>query len=142
MQIMCIFLSHPDTLVRQSKSQESGTNTSAGPINVGQCMSGSNSAQNHVGSQIGQDDAPSASMKSGPDETCKSEGTQAGGTLQQQQQQQQSTTKSTSTGTGTRNKDYMDDSVIITYYFNIEYFKKICFSSIHRIVIHTKCITI
>lgn len=103
-----------DTLVRQSKSQESGTNTSAVPL--GQCMSGSNSAQNHVGSQIGQDDAPSVSMKTGPDETCKSEGTQAGGTLQQQQQLQQSSTKSTSTGTGTRNKDYIDDSVIANEY--------------------------
>lgn len=75
-------------------------------------MSGSNSAQNHVGSQINQDDAPGVSMKSGLDETCKSEGTQAGGTLQQQQQhQQQSSSKSTSTGTGTRNKEYNDDSV-------------------------------
>lgn len=95
-----------DTLVRQGKSQETGTNTVQSNVGQSQTMSGSNSAQNHVGSQIGQDDAPSNSIKSGPDESSKSEGTQVGGCLQPQQQ-------STSTGTGTRNKDYMDDMVNI-----------------------------
>lgn len=60
--------------------------------------------QNHVGSQIGQDDAPS--MK--PEETSKSEGTQAGGTLSQGNNV---TSKSTSIGTGTRTKDYNEDMV-------------------------------
>lgn len=71
-------------------------------------------SQNHVGSQIGQDDNMSVGgMNIGVNvmgvqrsdmETCKSEGTQAGGTLQQN-----STTKST--GTGTRTKDYNDEMV-------------------------------
>lgn len=65
-----------------------------------------NSGQNHVGSQIGQDDAPA-----NPEETSKSEGTQAGGTLQQSNT---ASTKSTSTGTGTRSKDYNEEMVRFT----------------------------
>lgn len=61
-------------------------------------------SQNHVGSQIGQDDVPS--MKS--EETSKSEGTQAGGTLQANQT---ASSKSTSTGTGTRTKEYNEEMV-------------------------------
>lgn len=57
------------------------------------------SGQNHVGSQISQDDAPVHKME----ETSKSEGTQAGGTLQH--------SNKTSTGTGTRTKDYNDEMV-------------------------------
>ncbi len=64
--------------------------------------------QNHVGSQIGQDDAPS--MK--PEETSKSEGTQAGGTLNQGNNV---TSKSTSIGTGTRTKDYNEDMVSVWF---------------------------
>ncbi|KXJ72493.1 hypothetical protein RP20_CCG017878 [Aedes albopictus] len=63
--------------------------------------------QNHVGSQISQDEANSnmgTGQRSG-EETSKSEGTQAGGTLQQTER----STKTTSTGTGTRTKDFSDD---------------------------------
>lgn len=73
--------------------------------NVATITTSSNN-QNHVGSQIGQDDVPS--MKA--EETSKSEGTQAGGTLQQNNT---ASSKSTSTGTATRNKDYNDDMVMI-----------------------------
>lgn len=62
-------------------------------------MSASVSTQNHVGSQSQEESTGTLSRQ----ETSKSEGTQAGGTLQQQQQQQQQpshTTKST-TSTGT-----------------------------------------
>lgn len=63
--------------------------------------------QNHVGSQIGQDEANSnmATGQRAGEETSKSEGTQAGGTLQQTER----STKTTSTGTGTRTKDFSDD---------------------------------
>lgn len=63
------------------------------------------SGQNHVGSQISQDDAPIHKSE----ETSKSEGTQAGGTLQHSNSM--ASTKSTSTGTGTRTKDYNDEMV-------------------------------
>lgn len=59
--------------------------------------SSTNTGQNHVGSQIGQDDAPSMKQE----ETSKSEGTQAGGTLQQNS----TASNKTSTGTGTRHDD-------------------------------------
>lgn len=78
-----------DTLGRQ-KSQDTSTMTN----------SGSNSGQNHVGSQIGQDDVPSMKQE----ETSKSEGTQAGGTLQQNS----AASNKTSTGTGTRHDDIHD----------------------------------
>lgn len=70
-------------------------------------MTSTASGQNHVGSQIGQDDAPSSKTE----ETSKSEGVQAGGTLQQTNA---ASSKSTSTGTGTRGKDYNEEMV---YYF-------------------------
>lgn len=73
------------------------SNAGAGTISTG---------QNHVGSQIGQDDAPASK----PEETSKSEGTQAGGTLQHHTTNTAST-KSTSTGTGIRTKDYNDEMV-------------------------------
>ncbi|XP_021697786.1 protein still life, isoform SIF type 1 isoform X2 [Aedes aegypti] len=86
---------------RQTKSQETSTMT-----NVGTGTS-SSVTQNHVGSQISQDEANS-NMGTGQrtgEETSKSEGTQAGGTLQQTER----STKTTSTGTGTRTKDFGDD---------------------------------
>lgn len=67
------------------------------------------SGQNHVGSQISQDDAPIHKIE----ETSKSEGTQAGGTLQHG-------ASKTSTGTGTRTKDYNDEMVGVAYHSNIE----------------------
>lgn len=66
------------------------------------------SGQNHVGSQICQDDAPS--MKH--EETSKSEGTQAGGTLQHSNSL--ASTKSTSTFGG-RSRDYSDEMVMFCY---------------------------
>lgn len=84
-------------------------------------LTSSNSTQNHVGSQIGQDEVPSmkvgGSGQSGTgsqnEETCKSEGTQAGGTLQQQQQQlqQQQNSSASTKSTSTRTKDYNDEMV-------------------------------
>ncbi|XP_055382642.1 protein still life, isoform SIF type 1 isoform X1 [Condylostylus longicornis] len=83
-----------DTLSRQTKSQETNTMTATSQISgVG--------AQNHVGSQIGQDEMANQIRS---EETSKSEAVQAGGTLQQTQI---STTKTT--GTGTRTKDYNDE---------------------------------
>ena len=66
-------------------------------------VAGGGGHQNHVGSQIGQDEMANQHHS---EETCKSEGTQAGGTLQHNSS---STTKST--GTGTRTKDYTDEMV-------------------------------
>lgn len=60
--------------------------------------------QNHVASQIGQDD--NSQMTQRTEESSKSEGTQAGGTLQQTLTP---TTKTASTGTITRSKDYNDE---------------------------------
>lgn len=54
--------------------------------------------QNHVGAQIQTEGTATLQRQE-----SKSEGTQAGGTLQQ------STKSTTSTGTGTRNKDYGDE---------------------------------
>ncbi|XP_058835327.1 protein still life, isoform SIF type 1 isoform X1 [Topomyia yanbarensis] len=90
-----------DTGSRQTKSQETSTMTNVGTV------TSSSVTQNHVGSQIGQDEANSnmgTGQRSG-EETSKSEGTQAGGTLQQTER----STKTTSTGTGTRTKDFSDD---------------------------------
>lgn len=56
-------------------------------------------AQNHVGAQI-QTEGGTATLQR---QESKSEGTQAGGTLQQ------TSKMTTSTGTGTRNKDYGDE---------------------------------
>lgn len=88
-----------DTLIRPTKSQETNTMSNAATL-----TNQSVGSQNHVGSQIGQDDVPSMKIE----ETSKSEGTQAGGTLQSNQT---ASSKSTSTGTGTRTKDYNDEMV-------------------------------
>lgn len=92
-----------DTMAR-TKSQETSTMTTTNSGTVTTPMAGS--GQNHVGSQIGHDDAPVHKAE----ETSKSEGTQAGGTLQQHSGHAAST-KTTSTGTGTRSKDYNDEMV-------------------------------
>lgn len=60
--------------------------------------------QNHIGLQINQDDGNDKQDRR--EETCKSEGTQAGGTLQHQKSSQKT---SISTGTGTRSKDYNEN---------------------------------
>ncbi|CAD7083414.1 unnamed protein product [Hermetia illucens] len=80
-----------DTLSRQTKSQETSTMTNASTATL---------TQNHVGSQIGQDEMSGQRNE----ETSKSEGTQAGGTLQSN-----ATATTKSTGTGTRTKDYNDE---------------------------------
>lgn len=117
-----------DTLVRQTKSQE--TNTMSSASNTG-TLTNSNSNQNHVGSQSGQEEVPS--MKGGTgqscgsggnggggggggandgEELCKSEGTQVGGTLHQQQQQQTGGSASTkNSSTASRTKEYNDEMV-------------------------------
>lgn len=89
-----------DILTRQPKSQDTSTMTTTN--NITTPMAGT--TQNHVGSQISQDDAPVHKIE----ETSKSEGTQAGGTLQHTNVMQ---SKSISTGTGTRTKDYNNDMV-------------------------------
>lgn len=73
------------------------------------------SGQNHVGSQICQDDAPSLKQE----ETSKSEGTQAGGTLQHSNTL--ASTKSTSTGIGARTKDYNDEMVANAVHSNSKF---------------------
>jgi T-lymphoma invasion and metastasis-inducing protein 1 len=57
--------------------------------------------QNHIGLQIGQDDSDDKQSHH-REETSKSEGTQAGGSLGHQKSK-------TSTGTGTRSKDYNEN---------------------------------
>lgn len=91
---------HTD-LSRQTKSQETSTMTTINSGNITTPLAGS--GQNHVGSQISQDDAPMHKIE----ETSKSEGTQAGGTLQHSNMG----SNKTSTGTGTRTKDYNDEMV-------------------------------
>lgn len=93
-------LAHTD-LSRQTKSQETSTMTTTNSGTITTPLIGS--GQNHVGSQISQDDAPMHKME----ETSKSEGTQAGGTLQHSN----IGSNKTSTGTGTRTKDYNDEMV-------------------------------
>lgn len=61
--------------------------------------------QNHVGLQISQDDSIDKQTQRS-EETSKSEGTQAGGTLQHQKT---AVKTSISTGTGTRSKDYNEN---------------------------------
>lgn len=75
------------------------TTTNSGTITTPMVGSG----QNHVGSQIGHDDAPSLKIE----ETSKSEGTQAGGTLQHSS----SSGGNKMSGNGTRTKDYNDEMV-------------------------------
>lgn len=93
-----------DNVIRQTKSQETSTMTTINSGTITTPLAGAGSGQNHVGSQIGQDEAPVYKVE----ETSKSEGTQAGGTLQQHSA---NVTKKTSTGTGTRTKDYNDELV-------------------------------
>lgn len=90
-QLPSIFL---DTLQRQ----KSDTSTMTVSASVG-------TQQNHVGLQINQDDSNDKQTQRS-EETCKSEGTQAGGTLQHQKQNVKT---SISTGTGTRSKDYNEN---------------------------------
>lgn len=92
-----------DAISRQTKSQETSTMTTTNSGTITTPLLGS--GQNHVGSQICQDDAPSLKQE----ETSKSEGTQAGGTLQHSNTL--ASTKSTSTGNGARTKDYSDEMV-------------------------------
>ena len=81
--------------------------------------SGTTTGQSHVGSQIGQDDAPTKN-----EETSKSEGTQAGGTLQMNNA---ASIKTTSTGTGTRTKDYNDEMVSwLRYCRDRKYVETVC----------------
>ncbi|XP_039488484.1 protein still life, isoform SIF type 1 isoform X13 [Drosophila santomea] len=101
-----------DTLPRQMKGGQqdrqdvanTGVNTNTpgvivtGVGNVGSDMCG----QNHVGSQVGNDDPAACQMDM---DLSKSEGTQAGGGLHQSV----GTCTSSSKGTGTRNKDFGDD---------------------------------
>lgn len=102
--ICCTYCTHSHTdLSRQTKSQETSTMTTTNSGTITTPMAGS--GQNHVGSQISQDDAPMHKME----ETSKSEGTQAGGTLQHGTLQHGSSKQST--GTGTRTKDYNDEMV-------------------------------
>lgn len=89
--LQSIFL---DTLQRQ----KSDTSTMTVTASVG-------TQQNHVGLQINQDDSNDKQTQRS-EETCKSEGTQAGGTLQHQKQNVKT---SISTGTGTRSKDYNEN---------------------------------
>lgn len=82
-----------DTLQRQKSDTSTMTNI---------CSSSAGTQQNHVGLQISQDDA--SDKQSQREETSKSEGTQAGGTLQKS-----NVKTSISTGTGTRSKDYNEN---------------------------------
>lgn len=61
------------------------------------------STQNHVGSQVGQQDS-GGQKNQDHEETSKSEGTQAGGTLQNNHHP-----KTMSQGTGTRIRDYPEE---------------------------------
>ena len=87
-----------DTLQRQKSDTSTMTNICTVTASVG-------TQQNHVGLQSNQDDLnDKQTQRSQGEETSKSEGTQAGGTLQHQKTQ-----KSISTGTGTRSKDYNEN---------------------------------
>ncbi|XP_070499240.1 protein still life, isoform SIF type 1 isoform X7 [Chironomus tepperi] len=84
-----------DTLQRQKSDTSTMTNI---------CTASVGTQQNHVGLQISQDDA--SDKQTQREETSKSEGTQAGGTLQNQKT---AVKTSISTGTGTRTKDYNEN---------------------------------
>lgn len=103
-----MFTLRTDTLQRQLKGQDGGMVANAG-VNTntpGVIVTGVGSAsdmctQNHVGSQVGTDDAGACQMDM---DLSKSEGTQVGGGLHQ--------SVGTSTkSTGTRSKDFSDDMV-------------------------------
>lgn len=81
-----------------------------------------NTLPNHVGSQIGQAEmTPGGTLIQRDTETClKSEGTQAGGTLQLQQHHLSSTTKST--GTVTRTRDYSTDDQVGLWFYVLQLF--------------------
>lgn len=97
-----------DTLQRQLKGQDgnmvanAGVNTNTpGVIVTGVGSASDMCTQNHVGSQVGPDDAGACQMDM---DLSKSEGTQVGGGLHQ--------SVGTSTkSTGTRSKDFSDDMV-------------------------------
>lgn len=86
-----------ETLQRQKSDTSTMTNMCTGTTSVG-------TQQNHIGLQISQDDSSDKNVQR--EETSKSEGTQAGGTLQNQKQ---TVKTSISTGTGTRSKDYNEN---------------------------------
>lgn len=91
---VCVYI-FLDTLQRQKSDTSTMTNI---------CTASVGTQQNHVGLQISQDDA--SDKQSQREETSKSEGTQAGGTLQNQKT---AVKTSISTGTGTRTKDYNEN---------------------------------
>lgn len=82
-----------ETLQRQKSDTSTMTNV---------CTASVGTQQNHVGLQISQDD--SSDKQTQREETSKSEGVQAGGTLQKS-----AVKTSISTGTGTRTKDYNEN---------------------------------
>lgn len=82
-----------ETLQRQKSDTSTMTNI---------CTASVGTQQNHVGLQISQDDG--SDKQTQREETSKSEGVQAGGTLQKS-----SVKTSISTGTGTRTKDYNEN---------------------------------
>lgn len=90
-----------DTLSRNTKSQETNTMT----------ITTSVSTQNHVGSQVGQDS--NKQKMQDHEETCKSEGTQAGGTLQNSHGHMKTMSQGTATRGGDRGdrggRDYPED---------------------------------
>lgn len=103
-----MFTLRTDTLQRQLKGQDgamvanAGVNTNTpGVIVTGVGSASDMCTQNHVGSQVGPDDAGACQMDM---DLSKSEGTQVGGGLHQ--------SVGTSTkSTGTRSKDFSDDMV-------------------------------
>ncbi|XP_030373133.1 protein still life, isoform SIF type 1 isoform X8 [Scaptodrosophila lebanonensis] len=97
-----------DTLPRQMKGNQdgalvanAGVNTNAPGVIVTGVGAGSSDmcGQNHVGSQVGQDDGGACQMDM---DLSKSEGTQVGGGLHQ-------SVGTSNKSTGTRNKDFNDD---------------------------------
>jgi len=86
------------SIVETLQRQKSDTSTMTVTASVG-------TQQNHIGLQISQDDSNDKQTQRS-EETSKSEGTQAGGTLQHQKT---AVKTSISTGTGTRSKDYNEN---------------------------------
>jgi hypothetical protein len=80
------------SILETLQRQKSDTSTMTASIGI---------QQNHIGLQIGQDDSDDK-QNHHREETSKSEGTQAGGSLSHQKSK-------TSTGTGTRSKDYNEN---------------------------------
>jgi hypothetical protein len=94
--ITATLISGFDFLLETLQRQKSDTSTMTVTASVG-------TQQNHIGLQISQDDSNEKQTQRS-EETSKSEGTQAGGTLQHQKAK-----TSISTGTGTRSKDYNEN---------------------------------